>query len=490
MTLFGLREGHSAHGAVAILTVVVLLLSGVTLAVGTAHAAITTIVGTQSGLVASDPLTSGDTTYWTFGNSGPLLGTYSSSEDSQGMHIGSQSTVMLIDWSYDGAASPATAAALFHATVSLPYTSVPDGQANSGLYVEGQNANYVECGAVADQNGHFWIVATGSNVASTILFKSDLNQPTTQSCTVITNGSSYLKVYLGGNVVFSSSTLALGLTSPLKAYLQLGTSSMGSMRSGTFVSYYATQSELVTITNALPGGTAQIVDPSNKVLATGTVDSSGNANLPVGMYNLPVSANIDVLDSSNAVVASTTAPTAIWGGDVYTVSGATTSTLTSSSTTTTSSTSTTTSSTITSSTISSSTSTTTSTTTTITSSTTTVVGGITVYVHRIPATYWDPCFATTCSAGTGPGAAMYVALLDSNGNLLQSGYADENGFTFSGLNPSTTYYVYPADCDNCHGSVHNVVFDHWGNDGSSTRPRPTAVGSSLDAWYSCTNMCQ
>ncbi|HJT09836.1 MAG TPA: fibronectin type III domain-containing protein, partial [Candidatus Nitrosotalea sp.] len=38
--------------------------------------------------------------------------------------------------------------------------------------------------------------------------------------------------------------------------------------------------------------------------------------------------------------------------------------------------------------------------------------GITVYAHRIPASYWDPCFATTCSAGTGPGAKMEFALLD------------------------------------------------------------------------------
>jgi hypothetical protein len=113
-----------------------------------------------------------------------------------------------------------------------------------------------------------------------------------------------------------------------------------------------------------------------------------------------------------------------------------------------------------------------------------------VYAHRIPASYWDPCFATTCSAGTGPGTSMYIALLDSNGNLLQAGFADENGYTFTGLTQGITYYVYPSDCENCHGSIHTVAFDHWGDDNSATRPRPTAVGSSLDAWYSCTNMCQ
>lgn len=115
--------------------------------------------------------------------------------------------------------------------------------------------------------------------------------------------------------------------------------------------------------------------------------------------------------------------------------------------------------------------------------------GITVYAHRIPASYWDPCFATTCNAGTGPGASMYVMLYDSSGNVVQSGYTDENGYTFYGLNPLATYYVYPTDCDNCHGSPHDVVFQYWGDDDSSARPRAAMIGSSLDAWYSCTNNC-
>jgi hypothetical protein len=115
--------------------------------------------------------------------------------------------------------------------------------------------------------------------------------------------------------------------------------------------------------------------------------------------------------------------------------------------------------------------------------------GITVYAHRIPAPYWAPCFATTCSAGTGPGATMYFELYDSSGNIVKSGYADENGYTFLGLNPLVTYYVYPDDCDNCHGSSHDVVFQYWGDNYSAERPRAATVGTSLDAWYSCTNNC-
>ena len=83
---------------------------------------------------------------------------------------------------------------------------------------------------------------------------------------------------------------------------------------------------------------------------------------------------------------------------------------------------------------------------------------------------------------------MYFELHDSSGNLVQDGYADEYGCTFSGLNASATYYVYATDCQSCHDSLHDVVFQHWG-DNSTVSPIAAMVGSSLDAWYSCTNNC-
>ena len=115
-------------------------------------------------------------------------------------------------------------------------------------------------------------------------------------------------------------------------------------------------------------------------------------------------------------------------------------------------------------------------------------GTITVYAHRIRASYWDPCFATSCKAGSGPGATMYFEVFNSAGNLVRTGYADEHGHTFTGLNSGVTYYVYPDDCDSCHGSNHNVVFRHWG-DGTTDRPRPAHVGARLNAWFACTNGC-
>jgi hypothetical protein len=125
-------------------------------------------------------------------------------------------------------------------------------------------------------------------------------------------------------------------------------------------------------------------------------------------------------------------------------------------------------------------------------------GTITIYDHRISASYWATCFATNCTnptascntSCTGPGASMWVVLYDSSGNVVATGFSNENGLTFSGLNPSATYYLYPSDCDNCHGSTHDVLFSYWGDNSTSTRPLAVmANGTYVDAWYSCTNGC-
>ena len=120
--------------------------------------------------------------------------------------------------------------------------------------------------------------------------------------------------------------------------------------------------------------------------------------------------------------------------------------------------------------------------------------GITVYANRIPASYWASCFAAVCSAGTGPGATMYFVLEDSTGSVVQSGFANEWGFTFGSLTPGVTYYLLAENCNLCHGSTHDVVFNYWtgGTLGSSqvaTNPIPVSTGDVVEGWFSCTNGC-
>jgi hypothetical protein len=127
--------------------------------------------------------------------------------------------------------------------------------------------------------------------------------------------------------------------------------------------------------------------------------------------------------------------------------------------------------------------------------------GITIFDHRIPASYWAPCFATQCTnplascntSCTGPGASMYFTLYDAHGNVVATGFADESGKTITGLTPGAVYYIYPADCDLCHGSTHDVLFHYWGTSQgteiNSTRPLQVTVGETVNAWYNCTNGC-
>ena len=84
---------------------------------------------------------------------------------------------------------------------------------------------------------------------------------------------------------------------------------------------------------------------------------------------------------------------------------------------------------------------------------------------------------------------MWVALYNSAGKVVGTGFSDENGHTFTGLIPSATYYLYPSDCDSCHGSTHDVLFGKWAS-GSTNRPLPLiANGTFVDAWYICTSTC-
>src|SRR5207245_7603019 len=113
------------------------------------------------------------------------------------------------------------------------------------------------------------------------------NMRQTHDCTVVTNGSNFLKVYLGGNLVFSGTTMTLKMPTPLLAFFQDDTSSPNSMHYATFFNYYATTNEKVTVTNAPAGGSVQIVDSTNKILADSPVASNGKATMLVGKSGFP-----------------------------------------------------------------------------------------------------------------------------------------------------------------------------------------------------------
>jgi hypothetical protein len=77
---------------------------------------------------------------------------------------------------------------------------------------------------------------------------------------------------------------------------------------------------------------------------------------------------------------------------------------------------------------------------------------------------------------------MWFVLYNSTGWLVTSDFFDENGTTITGLNDGATYYIYATDCDECHGSTHDVVFDHW-EDSGTNNPRAVTTGTSSHAYY-------
>src|SRR5438309_4616362 len=358
-----------------------------------AHAAPLPINEVQSGLLAQDSLTSGNTAYWFFYGDAVLTGApHTYSEDSQGLHIGIQANKPGT-WIGFFAESPKTAGQLFHAVLTLPYSKISSNEFNTGLYVQTStdHINYITCAAQADSTGYYWsVVYTRGNAQSAQQFFTVFSQaggptvPLTRDCTIITNGSNQMKVYLDGQLVYSSSSLNLQMPSPFNSYLEVQSTYASGMLSAKYNDYYATVSSIVQVQNAQPGDTAQIIDSKSNVLASATVGTGGVALLDVGQNHLPITGYVQIYDTAHNLVATTGGTGAIWGGDVYrvgttttTTTPATSSTTTAASSTTTSLTTTTTASSTTSATTSSVTSTSSSTTpstsTTSTSTTTTTV---------------------------------------------------------------------------------------------------------------------
>jgi len=324
--------GHPRIGLAIFASAILLLVSAFVPAMNITHAAPGDITQVKSGLVAADSLTTGNTTSWTFGGEATILpgAKYTYSEDAQGLHIGVRAGDTT-HWTGYYAASPNTTASLFHAFITLPYTSMPKGEEyNTGIYVQTASKNvinYIGCLAVAYDGGpYFWTVnhsygPIDQTTTIETLYQSNGTMPLAQDCTIITNGNNYLKVYLGGQVVVNRNNLSLAIPAPFNQYLEVQTTSTSAMRNGTYTDYYATLGENITVSGAPSGGKVQIEDPSGSVLVSGTANMTGVATLKVGPYHLPLNGYyIRVYDIEGTLLGSTPSAVTIWGGDVYTVS--------------------------------------------------------------------------------------------------------------------------------------------------------------------------
>jgi len=305
------------HNVTAItFSILLLVLTGMMMSTMNTANATSSISKIQSGLVVSDSLTTGNMDSWTFGGTATSYNYY---EDSQGLHLGVQSP-QSGQWVNYYAHLPQPDARLFHSVITIPDKKVPDGVSNAGLYVEGSDyIPHVGCEAYADSTGYYWDVEQSSDAGNTyqILYISQpSSMPQTQDCTIITNGSNYLKVYIGSNLVFSSTSMNLGMSGPFIAFVQDDTSS-SSMRYGIYSNYYVTTDENIQVTgNPSNAATVSLVDSSGTTLTSSSV-TAGSATLDVGKYDFPLAATIYVKDSSGNIITSS--PENIYGGDAFQV---------------------------------------------------------------------------------------------------------------------------------------------------------------------------
>lgn len=291
----------------------------------------------KSGLVASDSLTGevankeqllAENKYWHYGGSAQVLNApYDIFKDSQGFHVGVQS---LADGEWAGfyGVTPNTDATLFHAVITTDRRTIPSNFYNNGLYVQtaaSTDVNYVTCFADTGTAGTVWAVlsatgnAGGATDFKTLWYDPSIDQPLTKDCTIITNGSNYLKVYLDGIKVYENSTMNLQMPGPFNAFLEPQTSYAGEMQYGTYKDYYAVSSETVKVTNTPPlSAKVRLVDSTMHVLAEAPV-VSGSATFAIGQYHMPLGAFIKVYDSNEIELASTPDPIGIYGGDTYQV---------------------------------------------------------------------------------------------------------------------------------------------------------------------------
>jgi hypothetical protein len=277
--------------------------------------------------VASNTFTTGNLESWTLhGSAIPREAPYEHFLDSAGLHLGIQAANST-SWAGYFAETPSTNAYLFHAIVTLPYTTISDNEFNTGLYVQTTYkglVNYVACVASVDPSGYYWslVLATGSQYGAddfTTLWADYSNsQPLTRDCTIITNGVNYLQVYLDGVPIYSDSTLELNMSAPFYAFVEVQTTSSSQMHFGTYTDYYSTLNNAITVINGPVDGKAILTDSLGNIITNATIDGAGNARLDIGMFRMPLeNAYIQIYDSEGKELIAKPNGEPLWGGDVY-----------------------------------------------------------------------------------------------------------------------------------------------------------------------------
>ena len=64
--------------------------------------------------------------------------------------------------------------------------------------------------------------------------------PTTEDCTIVTNGSNLLQIYLGTTLEYSSTSAGLSMPEPFNAYLEVESNDANDGVYGEYTDYYST----------------------------------------------------------------------------------------------------------------------------------------------------------------------------------------------------------------------------------------------------------
>src|SRR5438132_5607895 len=207
----------------------------------------------NSGLTASDPLNNETKTqqqlqanpgYWTYGGDAPLENApYAVYRDTQGLHVGVQAPSNGT-WAGYYALTKHTTAMLFHARISTPVQTLPANNVyyENGMYVQNatNDVNYVDCSSDTASYGNAWTLFSatgdpfGANTFHMLWYDPSPDQPLTRDCTIITNGTNYLKAYIDGTLVYENNALDLQMSKDLMTFLEPQSSYNGTLLNGTF----------------------------------------------------------------------------------------------------------------------------------------------------------------------------------------------------------------------------------------------------------------